>query len=243
MIGPWDWLMVMAGAFVGATLAATTGFGGAAVLLPLLVATFGPRHAIPILTVAQLIGNASRVLLNRRAVEWRLVGWFAIGAVPAAVAGGLLLARAPLPLLSRGLGVFLIALVVYRHARGPSAYRPRAPHFAVIGAALSFLSALVGSVGPLLAPFFLAYGLVKDAYIGTEAMATVVMHVTKLSVYAPARVLTADAAVIGLALGPVMVGGSALGKLLVGRMPKQVFVVIVEVTLVVAGLLLAAGKL
>ena len=52
---------VLAVSFVAATLAAVTGFGGAAVLLPVLVCSFGVREAIPILTVAQLIGNGSRV--------------------------------------------------------------------------------------------------------------------------------------------------------------------------------------
>lgn len=46
-----------------------------------------------------------------------------------------------------------------------------APSFAGIEAVSSLLSAIVGSVGPLMAPLFLAYGLVKGGYIGTEAIA------------------------------------------------------------------------
>jgi hypothetical protein len=65
---------VAAAAFVGATLAAVSGFGGAAVLLPVLVAVFGPRLAVPILTVAQLVGNGSRVWFNRRLVDLKVVG-------------------------------------------------------------------------------------------------------------------------------------------------------------------------
>jgi len=58
-------LLLLAGsAFLASTLAAVAGFGGAAVLLPLLVLVFGVRDAIPILTVAQLIGNLSRVWFN-----------------------------------------------------------------------------------------------------------------------------------------------------------------------------------
>ena len=64
-------------AFIAAMLAAVTGFGGAAVLLPMLVFVFGVREAIPILTVAQLIGNGSRVWFNRRELDWRVVAWFA----------------------------------------------------------------------------------------------------------------------------------------------------------------------
>ncbi len=39
-------------AFVAAMLAAVTGFGGAAVLLPVLDAAFGVRKAVPTLTIA-----------------------------------------------------------------------------------------------------------------------------------------------------------------------------------------------
>lgn len=52
-------LVAVAG-LVASVLSAVTGFGGAAILLPVLVAVFGVRDAVPILTVAQLLGNASR---------------------------------------------------------------------------------------------------------------------------------------------------------------------------------------
>jgi uncharacterized protein len=216
---------------------AVTGFGGAAVLLPLLVWSFGVREAIPILTVAQLIGNGSRVWFNRRELDWRVVAWFALGGVPMARLGGLLFAKAPLAALTRVLGVFLILIVVWRHARPDAKWRPPLPAFAGIGAGASFLSALLGSVGPLMAPFFLAYGLVKGAYIGTEALSTVVMHVTKLIAYRQAAVLPLHAVLAGLLLGPVMVLGSFTGKRIVDRLPEEIFVLIIETTLVAAGVL------
>ena len=76
-------------AFIAALLAAVTGFGGAAVLLPMLVFVFGVREAIPILTVAQLIGNGSRVWFNRHELDLRVVAWFALGGVPMALVGWL----------------------------------------------------------------------------------------------------------------------------------------------------------
>ena len=223
-------------AFVASTLAAVTGFGGAAVLLPVLVIVFGVRDAVPILTVAQLIGNGSRVWFNRRELDLRVVGWFAAGGVPLALAGGLLFARAPLTALTRLLGVVLILMVIWRRTRARPP-RPPVRSFAAIGAASSFLSALLGSVGPLMAPFFLAYGLVKGAYIGTEALATVVMHVTKLVAYGAASVLTTASVVAGIGLGPIMVAGSATGKRIVDRLPERVFVMIIETMMIAAGLL------
>src|SRR6185369_17271744 len=136
-------LFIAAAALLASTLAAVSGFGGAAVLLPVLVASFGLREAIPILTVAQLVGNGSRVWFNRHELDWRVVGWFALGGVPMALLGGFLFAKAPLSALTRVLGVFLIAIVIWRHARPGIGRRPPLPSFAAIGAGASFLSALL----------------------------------------------------------------------------------------------------
>src|SRR6266446_4974576 len=110
-----QWLVLGGAALLASTLAAVAGFGGAAVLLPALVAMFGVRDAIPILTVAQLMGNASRVWFNRSELELPVVGWFAVGGVPAALIGGFFFASAPLSFLMRLLGLFLIMTVLYRH--------------------------------------------------------------------------------------------------------------------------------
>ena len=224
-------------AFVAATLAAITGFGGAALLLPVLTLIYGVRDAVPILTVAQLVGNGSRVWFNRHDVDRAVVRWYTAGAVPLALLGGYVFAVAPAAFLTRVLGLFLIAVVIWRRAGRNSIPRPTLRGFALVGAASSFLSALVGSVGPLMAPLFLAYGLVKGAYIGTEALATVVTHTAKLVAYHQAAVLSPGAMVAGLALGPVMVAGSLVGKRIVDRLPPHVFVALIEGTMTVAGVM------
>jgi hypothetical protein len=224
-------------ALVASTLAAVTGFGGAAVLLPVLVLAFGVRDAVPILTVAQLIGNGSRVWFNRADLNYRVVAWFALGGVPLALLGGFLFARAPLAGLTRLLGVFLLLVVAWRRLRPPPAGRLPLRAFAAVGAASSFLSAFLGGVGPLMAPFFLAYGLLKGAYIGTEALSTVVMHVSKLVAYRGASVLPEESILAGLSIGPLMVAGSWTGRRIVDRLPERVFVLIIEATMTAAGLL------
>lgn len=235
VVGAAEILFLAGGAFVASMLAAVAGFGGAAILLPILVPIFGVRDAIPILTVAQLVGNLSRVWFNRRELELPVVGWFAAGGVPAALAGGFLFAAAPLGFLTRLLGGFLLAVVVYRRSGGGAGWRLPLRAFPIVGAVFSFLSALLGSVGPILIPFFLAYGLVKGALIGTEALATVVMHVAKLAAYGSASVLTVAGVELGLAVGSIMIIGSFAGKKLLDRLPERLFVALVELTLVVAG--------
>lgn len=158
-----------------------------------------------------------------------------------ALLGGMLFAQAPLAALTLVLGAFLILIVVIRHLPKMKAFKTPLKGFALIGAASSFLSALLGSVGPLMAPFFLAYGLVKGAYIGTEALSTVVMHLVKLIAYRESAVLPMHAVVSGLALGPIMVAGSFAGKRVVDRLPERVFVRIIDLALLAAGTMFLIG--
>ena len=241
VISGWETLAVAsAAAFVLAAVSAVAGFGGGVLLLPVFTGLFGLRVAVPMLTLTQLTSNASRVWLNRHEVRWRLVGWFAVGAVPFAIAGGLLLAHAPLTALKRGLGVFLIAVVIWRHLQ-PTPHKPGDPAFAAVGAASGIGSALLGSVGPLTAPFFLAYGLTKGAYIGTEAAGAVTMHLSKLAAYGAGDLLTRQVLLYGVALTPATLAGTWVGKRIVGRISDRLFVVLVELGLLAAGTLFLLG--
>ena len=87
------------------------------------------------------------------------------------------------------------------------------------------------------APFFLAYGLVKDAYIGTEAASAVTMHVAKLAAYGAGDLLGGHVLALGAALTPATLLGAWVGKRLVRRLRERTFTLLVEGGLVVAGLL------
>jgi uncharacterized membrane protein YfcA len=229
-----------AAAFALAVLSAVAGFGGGVLLLPVFTALFGLRVAVPMLTLTQLSSNAGRVWLNRTELRWRLIGWFAAGAVPCAVAGGILLARAPLEPLQRLLGVFLIAVVIWRRLN-PHPRKPGDRAFAAVGAASGLGSALLGSVGPLTAPFFLACGLTRAAYIGTEAASALTMHLSKIAAYGVGDLLTARVLLYGAALTPATLLGAWVGKQIVGRISDKVFVTLVEIGLLAAGVLFLAG--
>jgi uncharacterized membrane protein YfcA len=222
-------------AFGLALMSALAGFGGGVLLLPVFTALFGLRAAVPMLTLTQLSSNGSRVWLNRRELRWPIIGCFAVGAIPCAVAGGLLLAHAPLAPLKRLLGAFLIGVVIWRRIK----HHPREPAhltFAAVGAASGLGSALLGSVGPLTAPFFLAAGLTRAAYIGTEAASALILHLTKTATYGAAELLTGQVLLYGIVLTPATLLGASVGKRIVGRISDRVFVLLVEI-----GLLAAAG--
>ena len=230
-------ILVIVSALAASILAAIAGFGGAVIMLPVLVWAFGIQDAIPILTIAQLFGNLSRVVFNRRELKWPVIWRFSLGAVPAAIIGGIIFATAPAGALVRLLGVFLIVMVIYRHTHWGKNVKFTLRGFIPLGAASGIISAVMGTVGPFAAPFFLAYGLVKGAYIGTEAMTTVIMHITKLGVYGRYSLLDENTLLIGGAIGVVMILGTYLGKGILNKVPEHIFPYIIEGTMLVAGII------
>lgn len=231
-------LAIAVAALAASTVAAVAGFGGSAILLPLLVPAFGARDAVLIMTIVQFVGNSSRVLFNRGQLVLPVVGWFSIGAVPFAIIGGLAFAAAPLAVLTRLLGAFLIGMVLWRQLPIRILRQTRMPiqSFAVVGAVSSFISALIGTIGPLMVPFFLAYGLMKGAYISTEALSTVIIQVVKLGTYTGAAAMTVTALLAGLALAPLMIVGTLIGKRLLHGVSDRAFVLIIEGAMLVSGI-------
>ena len=85
--------------------------------LPVLTLTVGVRVAVPILTVAQLMGNLSRAGFGWRDIHWRPALIFAAGAIPASVIGSRLFIDLSDSLLPRLIGVLLFAVIVMRRTR------------------------------------------------------------------------------------------------------------------------------
>lgn len=230
------WYIIAVAALAASTVAAITGTGGGIILLPVLAGILGIREAVPAYALAQLIGNTSRVAFNYREIKLPVVAWFALGAVPMAVLGSWLFTRIPDAGLFRLLGVFLIVSVILRRRHGERLRNFHPACFAPIGGIFSMISSIVGSAGPFLAPFYLAYGLTKGAFIGTEALGTAIMHIVKLSSYQGLGVMTARVWLAGLMIGPLMICGSYAGKCALDRLPAKHFLLVVDVAILGFGL-------
>ncbi len=231
------WGAAGAVAFLASVLSGVAGFGGAMVFLPVLVALYGPRASVPILTVSVLLGNASRVYFNRRELDLGIVVLFTLGSVPFAVLGSMVYVSLPPLWIKKAIGLFLVLSVAAQRLRPVRISRPWV--FAPLGAFSGFLSAIVGGIGPLSAPFFLAYGLAKEAFVGTEAFCAAGMHLAKSLAYNRLGVLAGPELAAGLAYGLVMSAGSYVARHILQRLPREKFLFLVESLLVVIGLVMA----
>ena len=231
-----SWAMLLAGALAGSVVGGVAGFGAGITLLPILVLLVGAWAAIPILTVTMMIGNLSRLWWSRHDVDPRVVVTFLAGAIPATALGAMLYAGTTGDWLGRVIGLFMLAALPLRRILRRGGLVVRLRHFPLVGAAIGGLSSVVVTTGPVATPFFLAYGLRKAGYIGTESVCALAMHLTRGTVFARSSLLTWDAVLIGCVLGGTMFLGSWIARRVVDRLSERLFLWLVEGMLLVVGL-------
>ena len=101
---------------------------------------------------------------------------------------------------------------------------------------IGYLTGIVATTGAINTPFFLAFGLVKGAYLGTEAASSLFMLITKIFVFQQLGVLDVLAITRGLMLGVCVMGGSILSKRIVLALPEKRFMQLMESVMLISGL-------
>jgi uncharacterized protein len=235
------WLSVLALGLFAGTLSGIVGFGASIMLMPVLMLAFGPQEAVPIMAIAALLANFSRVLVWWREVDWRANAYYCVTAIPMAALGARTLLVLD-PRVVEGIlgGLFLLMIPARRwlFARG---MRVKAWHLTLVGAVIGFLSGMVASTGPINTPFFLAYGLVKGAYLATEALGSMAIGITKAIVFQRFDALPLETVGRGLLIGASLMIGSRLAKGFVLRLDADHFRLLMDLLLAGAGLVLLWG--
>jgi uncharacterized membrane protein YfcA len=208
--------------FAAGCLSGVIGTGSSILLLPVLVHAFGPKQAVPIMAIAAVMANLSRVLAWWREVDWKAVAAYAVTGVPAAALGARTLLALPPHIIEIALGLFFLAMVPVRHLLARLQWKARLWHLAVAGAFIGFLTGIVLSTGPLSVPVFLSYGLVTGAFLATEAASSLFIYLSKVVTFHEFGALPADVLLQGLIVGASLMAGTFAGKALVLRMSAAV---------------------
>jgi uncharacterized membrane protein YfcA len=219
----YTYFIIALGALLGSTVSGVTGVGGGMIFLPFLTWGVGVKKAVPYLTMLLLVSNISRAYFSRREIDWKLLRYLCVGAIPGGAIGAYVYTWMSATLIAHVLGVYLLIYVALNFTRQTWPKRATLKSFILVGAAMGFVSAVVGGAGPVVVPWMLRYGLVKEAFIGTEAVGAAVVHAVKLIVWGGAGTITKDDVVLLLPLTILMVAGSYFGKLLITRMNVKIF--------------------
>lgn len=229
------WIVLIILAWFAATISGVAGFGGSLIILPAFSFLVDAKQAVPILTIAWMMGNISRAGFGCKEIRWRPVLYFCTGAVPSAIIGSRVFVELPSGMIMKAIGIFLLVIVGFRHFN----IRFVIPEkwFVLCGAIVGFLSAVLGSAGPIGAVVFLSLNLSPTAYVASEAVTAAVMHLTKTVVYQKYALLSLQDALTGVVVGSAMVLGSWTARRFIKQISGKTFGCIVDLLLVCAAVL------
>ena len=230
-----DFALVLMLGLVAGTVGGIVGFGSSIMLMPALVLVFGPREAVPIMAIAAIMANASRGVAWWREVDWRVTAAYSATGIPAAALGAKTLLALPPGVVELVLGIFFISMIPVRRWMARHTWTLSLWHMAIVGAVIGYITGIVVSTGPINAPFFLAYGLVKGAYLGTEAMGSLAVYVAKAITFRSLNALPLEIITKGVIIGSSLVAGAFIAKRLVLKLDGEKFRLLMD------GLLMAAG--
>src|SRR5438067_3255012 len=114
-------------------------------LMPVLVYQYGPKQAVPIMAVAAVMANLSRILAWWREVDWRACAAYSLTGIPAAALGARTLLLLPSRAVDIAIGAFLIAMVPARHWLARHEVKLSVWHLALAGAIIGYLTGIVVS--------------------------------------------------------------------------------------------------
>ena len=229
--------VLIVGVFAG-TIGGVIGTGSSIILLPVLVFTFGPLQAVPIMAVASMMVNFSRAAAWWREIDWRVLAAYSLPAIPAAFLGARTLISLPPALIDTLLGVFFLAMIPGRRFLEKRGWRATWWQLAVAGGLIGFLTGIVLSTGPLSVPVFAAAGLFKGALLATEAAASLLIYITKVTTFERLGALSQETFIKGLIVGSSLMVGTFAGKALVMRMNADTFAKLLDLMLLCSGLAL-----
>lgn len=227
------------GLFAG-LLGGIIGFGTTIILMPLLVHFFGPLHAVPIVAIVAIVANISRVAIWYKSINWRVCAVYNCAAVPGVILGANTLVLLNERWIDLILGCFLLAMIPIRRKLRAINFQLKLWEMALVGAVIGYLTGVVASTGAINTPFFLAYGLVKGAFIGTEAASSFFMFVAKGITFHQLGVLSLDVLGQGILIGAFVLIGSAFSKRLVLNLSEAVFLRLMEGVMLISGVSILA---
>jgi uncharacterized protein len=249
-------------------LTLVSGFGLGTLLMPAFAAFFPLAVAVAATAVVHLANNLAKLALVGRDAHIPTVLRFTSGALPAALLGAWLLTHigefAPLTTYSLGavtcevtplklvVGGILIFFAAIEFAPGFDDWAVN-PKWLPLGGALSgFFGGLTGMQGAVRAAFLVRCGLTKEQFVGTGAVVSTIIDLTRLAAYFSAFV-SAKLTLISSPGGPgwplitaacvAAFAGSYLGSRIIKKVTIRTLKIVVAVGLGAFGIALALGIL
>jgi uncharacterized membrane protein YfcA len=227
--------LVLAVGLVAGLVSGIVGTGATIILLPVLTLAFGPKAAIPIMAVVALMSNFAKITSWWREIDWRATAAYALGGIPGAALGARTMLSLPSQWVDIVLGSFFLIMIPGRRWLAARSYKLELWMLVPAGAAIGFLTGIVVSTGPITVPLFTAYGLMKGAFIATEAAASLAVYISKATTFRSFGALPTDIVLKGLITGSSVMAGTYVARLVVERLSLAMFQRLLDGVMLLSG--------
>jgi uncharacterized protein len=227
--------LVLAVGLIAGLVSGIVGTGATIILLPVLVLAFGPQSAIPIMAIVALMSNFAKITSWWRDIDWRATGAYALGGIPGAALGARTMLSLPPRIVDIALGSFFLIMIPGRRWLAARSYKVGPLVLVPAGVVIGFLTGIVVSTGPITVPLFTAYGLLKGAFIATEAAASLAVYISKAITFRSFGALPIDIVLKGLITGSSVMAGTYTARLVVERLSIATFQRLLDGVMLVSG--------
>ena len=231
---PWQLALACIVALAASTLGGLSGFGTGLVLPVFLVPLVGVVNVIPVMAVAMLLNNGSRILAFWQDIQWRQVRRMLVLGLPACVAGAYSYTLLSARWIAVLLGTFLLLSVPLRRLLRRAQLRMSPAAEIAAGGSFGFINGGMTGTGVILISVLMSVGLTGSAIVATDAVISVVMGIAKVLLFSSLAALSLELALIGLLVGLFTAPGAFLARALLKRMPVGIHAWLME-AVVVAG--------
>lgn len=223
-------------AFLASVLGGLLGFGTGLVLPAFLAPLVGVAAVVPVMAVAMLFNNGSRVFAFWRDIEWAQLRRMLLFGLPACVAGAYGYTRLSTDAIALWLGAFLLVSVPLRRVLRAANLRLSPAMQLLAGACFGVVNGGMSGAGILLISFLMSAGLAGSALIATDALISFVMGVAKVMLFGSLSSLAAPQVLIGLVVGACTAPGAFVARWLLRRLPAGLHAWIMEAVVVLGAI-------
>ena len=226
-------------------ISAICGGGASLILVPLLNWLL-PTSVVPFsLTIGTFTSSASRIIVFKKDICWKIFFWFVPFSIPAVLLGAWLIKYVNPLYLQLIVGLFLLANLpeLFRTKKQQRQEEKPYPKFvlAIVGFFAGFISGITGAIGLLFNRFYLRYGLTKEEIVATRAANEIFLHSIKLIIYLILGLYSSSAFWLGLTIAIASIISSYTVKFILPHISEFLFRKIGYGAMVVSGIFLLVG--
>lgn len=226
-------LLILLASLIG-TLA---GFGISTIMVPILLMVFPLPQTLLFVGIIHWFNDIWKMLLFREGIRWKLFLAFGLPGIFASFVGSSLSLRISQEILSRTLGIFLIAYVIFITLNKTFKLSQRLSVAISGGAITGFFAGIFGIGGEINAVALSAFNLKKAVYIATAGAISFMIDSTRIVTYITGGTRLDSEILSGfLIFIPASLIGAAAGRKGIEKIPQEKFRNFVAVFILLFGL-------